>query len=66
MTAAHSRCLPHLRDLIAESGIEVTISTAPPIVPSPWTEAFRCPHGTTYFFEPTGDQHATWAREGAR
>jgi hypothetical protein len=46
-------------------GAEVTVSTAPPIVHGPYTvDPFRCPHGVTYWIEPTGEQIAAWVEDG--
>lgn len=46
-------------------GVEVHVQP----LPETWvdTEAFpafaaRCPHGTWWIAEPTGEQHAEWAR----
>lgn len=55
-------CKQVVLDLIAD--IEVTVTTAPPLIPSPWTQAFTCPHGVKFYLEPTSDQRATWARDG--
>lgn len=61
----HASCPQTLRDMMAADGIEITVSTAPPLVQSPYgATGFQCPHGTTYWIEPTGDQIAAWAREG--
>jgi hypothetical protein len=64
----HSGCAQRLRDgwaqAAAEDGgapIEVTISTAAPLVRNRFTEAFRCPHGVTFYMEPTGDAIASMA-----
>lgn len=44
---------------------EVTISTQPPLVIGPYTkDGLRCPHGITYWLEPTGEQIAQWVRDG--
>ena len=60
----HETCAGQLREGMAP--IEVTVSTAPPLVAGPYTtEPFTCPHGTTYWIEPTGEQVAQWRREGA-
>jgi hypothetical protein len=65
----HADCLRTLienwKAACAEVGdgqpIEVTISTAPPLVPNPWTHRATCPHGVTFWMEPTGEQLASWA-----
>ena len=54
-----------VHDSRGEELTEITISTAPPIIASPFTEGYTCPHGTTYWIEPTGDQRARWAAEAA-
>ena len=43
---------------------EITVSTAPPLVKNPFTEGYTCPHGTTYWIEPTSEQIAKWHAEG--
>jgi hypothetical protein len=49
---------------MAAQGCEVTVSTQP-LPPGPYTtEGFRCPHGTTYWIGPTGQQVAEWIRDG--
>ena len=43
---------------------EITVSTEPPLIDGPYTTAgFRCPHGTTYWIEPTSEQIAKWRSE---
>jgi len=43
---------------------DITISTVPPIVAGPYTQdGLRCPHGVTYWLEPTGEQIAKWVRD---
>jgi hypothetical protein len=62
----HSRCAEILRADMAPA--DVTVSTAAPIVLGDytWTEGFTCPHGVTYWVEPTGEQLLRWqAGEGA-
>lgn len=60
-----AECEAMLRRLSARIGTDVVISTAPPIVAGPYpTEALTCPHGTTFYLEPTGEQIAAWARDG--
>lgn len=59
----HSTCAQSLRDEMA--GVEITISTSKPLVVGPYTtDGFTCPHGTTYWIEPTGEQIAAWVRDG--
>ena len=42
-------CEGELRRRFAERGIEITVSTQPPIVAGPYTtDGMRCPHGITY------------------
>lgn len=61
----HAECRGFLRGLAAKHGTEVVVSTAPPIVAGPYqTGAFTCPHGTTFYIEPTGEQIAEWTRDG--
>lgn len=66
----HADCATFLKESIRRLGAEVTVSDLPPIVPSPYNRpgdgngSLTCPHGTTFYFEPTGDQIAQWARDG--
>ncbi|MGW9196083.1 hypothetical protein [Micromonospora chersina] len=62
----HWRCADVVRQEMAKLGAEVTVSTARPLVMNPYVEAIQCPHGTTFYYEPTSDQIAAWARDGVR
>lgn len=58
-------CADSIRRDYATLGVEVTVRTAPPLVigayePAGWT----CPHGVTYWCEPTGEQIAQWCADG--
>ncbi|WP_066374157.1 hypothetical protein [Herbidospora mongoliensis] len=65
--ADHSTCADVLRTLMADMGVEVTVSTEPPLVDGSYTDdPHTCPHGTTYWIEPTGEQIAQWVRDGVR
>lgn len=58
-------CGEELRLRAAAAGAEVTVSTAAPLVETQWTKPpSTCPHGITYWLEPTSDQIARWARDG--
>jgi hypothetical protein len=60
-------CSDVLADGMRDLGTEVTASTVEPAVTGPYTtEPFVCPHGVTYWIEPTGEQIATWARDGVK
>lgn len=52
--------------IAAEDGrnCEVVISTLPPLVINEYLQAHECPHGVTYYMEPTTDQIAEWGRLG--
>jgi hypothetical protein len=63
----HENCRQVLKNMSAARGIEVTVSTEPPIICTPYTtDAFICPHGTRYWMEPTSEQIAEWARDGVK
>lgn len=63
--ADHKDCPGSLRANAARKGLDITVSTAPPLVAGPYTtKSLICPHGTIYWFEPTGEQIAEWVREG--
>lgn len=60
-----SECAEFLRTSMAEIGGEITVSTARPIVDSPYgLNGYTCPHGVDYWIEPTGEQIADWAARG--
>lgn len=42
---------------------EITVSTEPPLVANPYITSIRCPHGTEFWIEPTGDQIARWRKD---
>lgn len=55
-----------LRQRLAAYDVDVSVSTAPPLVRGPYpTECYTCPHGTQYWVEPTGEQIAQWHRDNA-
>jgi len=56
----HSRCAEVLRADMAPA--EVTVTTVPPIVDGDYTatEGVLCPHGVTYWMEPTGEHLSRW------
>lgn len=61
---AHLQCARELRDRMAVIGADITVSEQPPIVTGPYTvEPFVCPHGVTFWIEPTGEQIAQWVRD---
>lgn len=64
---SHAECLPQLRAAADRTGTDITISTAPPLIATPYARpAFVCPHGTRYWVEPTGEQVAAWRRDRVR
>lgn len=60
----HGECSDLLVDGMAALGVEITVATELPEVISPYTSGHTCPHGTTFWIEPTGEQIARWVREG--
>lgn len=57
----HATCPAALRDMAARAGSDVTVSTEPPIAAGPFEAGqFTCPHGVTYWVEPTGEQISAW------
>ena len=63
----HEGCREEVRSGMADLGIEVTVSTAEPIIVGRY-QAYGhiCPHGTTYWVKPTSEQIAQWHRDGVR
>lgn len=68
-----SKCAEFIRDRMndiaaaEDRSCEITVSTAPPLVASPYgANGYECPHGVTYWIEPTSEQIAEWNREGVR
>lgn len=60
-------CAATLRDDMASMGIEATVSTAPPIIATPYDQRpFICPHKVAYYLAPTSEQIAHWARDGVQ
>ena len=61
----HEDCAAFVRDGMAKLGCDVTVSTAPPIVATPYDNSpLRCPHGVTFWMAPTSEQIAQWAKDG--
>lgn len=57
-------CADYFFELAERDGIEISISTEPPVTPNPFnTGAFVCQHGISYWIEPTEAQIARWLRE---
>jgi NAD-dependent dihydropyrimidine dehydrogenase PreA subunit len=65
-------CAEQLRQSMRDLGEDATVSTERPVVATPYTYvdgricAFTCPHGVTFYLEPTSEQIAQWAAEEAR
>lgn len=58
-TFGHAACADFLKTKAAGVGLDVHVSTVPPLVAGPYTtEPFVCPHGTAFWIEPTGEQIA--------
>jgi len=61
----HADCAAFLKQSMADLGIEMTVSTLPPIVESPYEDlGLTCPHGVRFYGEPTSEQIAQWAADG--
>lgn len=61
----HAKRPEALKKVLAAGGAEITVSTCRPLVRGPYTtDGYKCPHGTTFWIEPTGDQIARWAADG--
>ena len=57
-------CRQVVLDAFAKQGVDAVVSTAPPIIPTPYDPyVATCPHGVVFYAEPTGEQRAAWARE---
>lgn len=62
---AHLGCPSTMRQEAKAKGLDVTVSEAAPIIAGQYTtDPFTCPHGVTYWIEPTGEQVAQWVRDG--
>lgn len=60
-------CGQLVRDHFAAAGMDVVVSSLPRLVPSLYEDlSMTCPHGVTWHTEPTTDQQARWAKEGAK
>jgi len=61
---AHLGCPSTLQREAKAKGLDVTVSEQAPLITGPYTtDPFTCPHGVTYWIEPTGEQIATWVRD---
>ena len=66
----HADCATYVKDAMAKLGCDITVSDRPPIVESVYNPPgsgngyITCPHGTTFYFEPTSEQIAEWVRDG--
>lgn len=50
---------------MADLGTDVSVLTEPPPTKTPYAQPpMTCPHGTTYWLEPTPEQIAAWERDG--
>ncbi len=62
--AGHS-CAQDLRGLAMRDGVDIVISTQPPLVRGPYTtDSFVCPHGVEYWIELIGEQIVQWMKDG--
>ena len=58
-------CRIEIKELFAQRGAEITVSTAPPIVASVAGTAFTyCEHGTVFYLEPTSEELMRWRSHG--
>lgn len=49
-------CAEFLKQKAALHGLDIHVSTEPPLVIGPYTtEGMVCPHGVTYWWEPAGE-----------
>lgn len=63
----HATCANELTTGMAAMDVEITVSTLPPIVRGPYTtDPHICPHGESFWIEPTGEQIARWTRDGVK
>ena len=63
----HSTCADVLREVMASRGVEITVSTEPPLVRNPYvTDPYSCPHKVLFWIEPTSEQIARWVKDAAR
>lgn len=53
-------CAGTLVDLFAATGTAVDVAGTPPPRRTVFTVAVGCPHGITWYVEPTAEQHRTW------
>lgn len=60
-------CRRVLVDGMAKRGIEVTVSTAPVLTVTPYDPSpITCPHGTTFWMQPTNEQIIRWREDGVK
>lgn len=55
-----------LEQMFSEQGIDAHVTHIPPLAPPAYEPLdMRCPHGVLWYTEPTSEQRAKWAAEGA-
>jgi len=60
-------CWQTLKSMMDDKGIEIIVSAQAPLMAGPYTtDPFTCPHGISYWIEPTSEQIAQWVRDGVR
>jgi hypothetical protein len=61
----HADCAAFLHRLADRDGVDIIVSDQPPLVLGPYTQpGMTCPHGVTFWVEPTGEQISQWVRDG--
>jgi len=60
-------CWRTVKGRMAAMDVDVTVSAQAPLVIGPYTaEPMVCPHGVTWWWEPTGEQIADWVARGVQ
>lgn len=60
-------CRKVLINEAATLGMEIIVSTAPPIFSTPYSaNPMRCPHGVTLYSQPSAEQVLRWREAGTR
>lgn len=63
--ACVNECGRFMRRSLAEQGADANVSHLPPVVASAYPPlVMTCPHGVTWFAEPSNEQRAKWAEDG--
>lgn len=61
----HEKCAATIRDFLEAEGIDAIVTTEPLLFETPYESLnMACPHGVTFYTQPTSEQIAKWIEAG--